>query len=528
MKTIKSISKVILISTIFCSLNLYTQDYPVSVGPAPFVYNTAQQSPLFDEMIGTRYFTQISSSPTFQFGKAFMENCTFTNIGAPVTITFPGGLFYRNGVVYTWNQSAPYQLWSIDTVTGATTLLYNMTGVPMANLTGMCWDGTTMYGLCTSISASQLLSINMTTGAWTPIGTPSTSCEGGIMLLGRLGAGSKLYVMDIVADNSYIVNKTTGVFTLFAPLGININFGQDGSVDPNDNTIYVASYATGPELRKFDTATGGLGPALCTYPAQLTGIACTQSYNPSPIGTVQTFCRTGINVPINDHSTALDSIMVTLGNYNIIYDVNVRITNITHSWDSDLSIYLRKGNVGALIVDNVGGSGDNFINTVLNDSAMTPIASGTAPFTGSYIPSSSLTPFNFTNNSGDGYWKLVITDTATGDTGYLTGWCLIITYSILDGGIQTIEIPNYYFLEQNFPNPFNPVTNIKFGIPESGDVRLVVYDILGREVRTLMNEYKNPGTYDMKFDGAELASGIYFYSLQTIRGIETKRMLLIK
>jgi hypothetical protein len=98
----------------------------------------------------------------------------------------------------------------------------------------------------------------------------------------------------------------------------------------------------------------------------------------------------------------------------------------------------------------------------------------------------------------------------------------------LIGGIQTIEIPNYYFLNQNYPNPFNPVTNIKFGIPESGDVRLVVYDILGREVKTLMNEFKNPGTYEVQFDATELASGIYFYSLQTQRGIETKKMLMIK
>ena len=91
-----------------------------------------------------------------------------------------------------------------------------------------------------------------------------------------------------------------------------------------------------------------------------------------------------------------------------------------------------------------------------------------------------------------------------------------------------MEIPNYYFLNQNYPNPFNPVTNIKFGIPESGNVRLVVYDILGKEVTTLLNERKNPGTYEVKFDASQLASGIYFYSLQTERVTETKRMLLVK
>ena len=105
---------------------------------------------------------------------------------------------------------------------------------------------------------------------------------------------------------------------------------------------------------------------------------------------------------------------------------------------------------------------------------------------------------------------------------------MLITYQPFFGGIQTIEIPNYYFLNQNYPNPFNPVTNIKFGIPESGNVRLVVYDILGREVATLMNERKNPGTYEVNFDASQLASGIYFYSLQTERVTETKRMLLVK
>jgi len=527
MKTKITLFSIILILAV-AATELYSQDAPHSVGPAPIVNDNTPFVHQDDAAIGTRYFVQVSSSPTFTLGKAFMESCTVTNIGSPVPITFPGGMMYRNGVVYTYNQSAPYQLWTMDTVSGVTTLLFNMTGVPQTNLTGMMWDGTTVYGLSTSITQSQIFTINMTTGVCTPIGTASATCAGGIMLLGRMGAASALYVLDIVADNSYRVNKTTGAFTLIGPLGININFGQDGSVDPNDNTIYVACYSTGPELRKWDTASGGFGPVLCTYTAQITGMACVAMGGTPPVNPQTTICRTGINLPIPDHGTMLDSVQVALGSNSIIYDVNVRITNVTHTWDSDLTFYLRKGNTGAIIINKVGGSGDNFVNTVLNDSATTPIASGTAPFTGSYIPSSPLAPFNFTGGLGEGYWKLAITDTAGGDTGVLTGWCLIITYSTPLGGIQTLEIPNYYFLNQNYPNPFNPVTNIKFGIPESGNVRLVVYDILGREVTTLMNEHKNPGTYEVKFDASQLASGIYFYSLQTERVTETKRMLLVK
>jgi subtilisin-like proprotein convertase family protein len=483
-----------------------------------------------NDRIGTRAFVQVvGSASTFQFGRTFLESCSRTEIGAPFTISnFPGGLVYRNGIVYTWNQNAPFQFWAIDTVTGVHTLIFNLANVPFSNLTGMCWDGTNMYGLANNTTQSQLVIINMSTGVCLPVGLPSPVTKGSVTLIGRSGVQYSLFVLDVYSDSLYKVNKQTGVFTPVGPLGVNINLGQDGSVDPNDQTFYILANSTFYDLRKLDTATGTLGPVLCTYTAQPTGIACIPSILFPPFGTQTSICRTGMNVPINDHGTARDSIQVALGTSIFIHDVNVRITSITHTWDSDLTFYLRKGNVGAVIINKVGGSGDNFINTVLNDSATIPIASGTAPFTGTYIPSSPLAQFNFPSGLGDGYWKLAITDTVTGDTGSLLGWCLIITYTILDGGIQTIEIPNFYFLEQNYPNPFNPVTNIKFGIPETGNVRLVVYDILGREVTTLMNEHKNPGTYEVKFNASQLASGIYFYSLQTERVTETKRMLLIK
>ena len=288
------------------------QDVQNSVGPAPVSNNVSQyQDPMLTDQIGTRAFTQLSTTPTFQFGKLFMESCVPTNIGTAFTITFPGGLMYRNGIVYTWNQSAPFQLWSIDTVTGVHTLVFNMTGVPQANFTGMCWDGTTVYGISTSITQSQIFTINMTTGACTPLGAASSVCAGAISLLGRPGAQYSLFSPDIVADNLYKWNKTNGAVTLVGPLGQNINFGQDGGVDPNDNKFYTMSYTTAPQLRVLDTATGTLGPVLCTYTAQATGIALKGSAAPPPVGcTVVQICRTGLVIPIPDHQTARDSIVV--------------------------------------------------------------------------------------------------------------------------------------------------------------------------------------------------------------------------
>jgi hypothetical protein len=91
-----------------------------------------------------------------------------------------------------------------------------------------------------------------------------------------------------------------------------------------------------------------------------------------------------------------------------------------------------------------------------------------------------------------------------------------------------IEIPENYYLSQNFPNPFNPTTNIGFKITTAGLVSLKVYDILGREVTVLVNEYKQPGVFKVDFNASSLASGIYFYTLTAADFVSTKKMVLLK
>jgi len=94
---------------------------------------------------------------------------------------------------------------------------------------------------------------------------------------------------------------------------------------------------------------------------------------------------------------------------------------------------------------------------------------------------------------------------------------------------------NDYRLEQNFPNPFNPATNLEFGIfpkgllrSELGFVSLKVYDVLGNEVATLVNEKKNPGSHKVSFDGSNFSSGIYYYKLSVDNFSDTKKMILLK
>jgi ligand-binding sensor domain-containing protein len=90
------------------------------------------------------------------------------------------------------------------------------------------------------------------------------------------------------------------------------------------------------------------------------------------------------------------------------------------------------------------------------------------------------------------------------------------------------NIPNHFELKQNYPNPFNPSTTLSFVIGHSSFVDLKVYDVLGREVATLVNEEKPAGNYQVKFNAANLPSGIYIYKLQAGSLTETKKMILLK
>ncbi|HCA43159.1 MAG TPA: hypothetical protein DEP28_07895 [Bacteroidetes bacterium] len=90
------------------------------------------------------------------------------------------------------------------------------------------------------------------------------------------------------------------------------------------------------------------------------------------------------------------------------------------------------------------------------------------------------------------------------------------------------ELADRYFLNQNFPNPFNPTTKIKFGIKESGIVNLNIYDISGKLVKSLINQNMNAGVYTIDVDGSSLSSGVYFYEIKTSNFIQTNKMLLVK
>ena len=90
------------------------------------------------------------------------------------------------------------------------------------------------------------------------------------------------------------------------------------------------------------------------------------------------------------------------------------------------------------------------------------------------------------------------------------------------------DIQNNFQLEQNFPNPFNPATTIRYALPRRAYVSLSIFNTLGQQLTTLVNEIQEAGHHDVRFDANGLASGVYFYRLQAADYIATKRFILIR
>jgi hypothetical protein len=138
--------------------------------------------------------------------------------------------------------------------------------------------------------------------------------------------------------------------------------------------------------------------------------------------------------------------------------------------------------------------------------------------------------FSQVSGTTNGLFGVSFTDANNGTAVGYNGTILRTT----DGGASFFEekdideIPKAYYLSNNYPNPFNPSTKIKYSVPQTSQVQIKVFDVLGNEITTLVNEEKPTGTYELDWNAENLPSGVYFYQLRAGSFVETKKMVLMK
>lgn len=211
-------------------------------------------------------------------------------------------------------------------------------------------------------------------------------------------------------------------------------------------------------------------------------------------------------------------------------DVNVFV-GVGHIFANDVSVSLKNPSGSTTVVLFPGGSADVGMNvmTVFDDLADSSISSTLkAPFSPRVRPSNPLSAFNGQNAAG--WWKITVTDiTPAANDGRLYGWGIQFNNQTLVGIENNYTgIAERFSLSQNYPNPFNPSTTIKYSLAKDVNVKILLFDILGREIQTLTNEFQKAGSYEMLFNARSLSSGTYFYKILAGDFVETKKMLLVK
>jgi subtilisin-like proprotein convertase family protein len=293
-----------------------------------------------------------------------------------------------------------------------------------------------------------------------------------------------------------------------ATTGINGSFNSGGT-----NNCRISAF-------RNETSTGALSNSFIAHATVDNRFTGGTTPNPFPSGYI---IKTS-SKPINDNASTFDTIHVN--GSAALSSIEVFMA-IRHTYCGDLSLTLKapNGQTRDLSSGN-GGTGEDMLTIFVDGSTAITTSAFYPPW--SNVAGPEVTMGNFGSTNIQGNWILEVHDGAGGDTGNIIGWGLRF-----NGAVTNIEpisntVPGTYALHQNYPNPFNPVTNIRFDIPKASNVKLVVYDILGREVKTLVNEFKNPGAYELQFDASNIASGTYFYKIEAGDFVQIKKMVLVK
>ncbi len=390
----------------------------------------------------------------------------FTNIAPMVAPGFlSSGTFGPTGILY-FTDTVTGELYTVDTGTGALTLV-GPTGVGLNGIT-YDWSTDTFWG----VDATSLYTVDVATGATTLVG-PFGLGGGELMIDVAVSCAGEMYAYDLISNVFYSINPATGAATLIGDIGFDANFGQGMSYDHAAGILYLSAFNlttnTG-QLRTVDVATG------------MTTLLFDWGFEQVAAFAIDNQCAAPPNTPTN-----LTTEVISATQINIYWQDN--------SSNED----------GFRIERNSAGENWTEIATVgVNENSYGDIG---------------LTP-------NKEYCYRVRAYNAAGNSEFSNAECATTTPTAVEDEFS--GIPSEFGLFDNYPNPFNPSTSINYRTPVKSFVSLKVYDMLGKEVATLVNEEKGVGTYKIDFNATSLPSGIYFYRLQAGSFVETKKMVLMK
>ena len=163
-----------------------------------------------------------------------------------------------------------------------------------------------------------------------------------------------------------------------------------------------------------------------------------------------------------------------------------------------------------LCLTSAAGLGQNQIKTSVFGNGATTISGSNNRIAGTLGQNLIGVSSNSNNTSNAGFW-------------YQTVDLITSVEQITDDGL-----PKEFRLEQNYPNPFNPTTTIQFSVPKASNVTIKIYDVIGRQVATLIDDEYQPGQYKVVFEAGQLATGLYIYRIQAGDFRETKKLMFLK
>ena len=495
-----------------------------------------------------RWFGQ--NAITSFFTKGFLNSTgSYTNMSLGSFGLFGAMEFSNTGTLYCIDleENSPLQI--LDTAVGDLFTVGTITGLGSELVLSLSFNtvNNTMYLTTLGLGGDKLYTLDLITRAATFVANLGQNYFG----IAINNAGQCYGISN--SDNLYSIDLISGISTLIGPIGFDANFIQGLSFDRQTDILWYASFNKvnlRGELRTVNLVTGTTNLITPFNPtAQITGFAIPYYTAPPPPieGSITVTRNQQVHFPDNGGNVnpAVDNIEITGIDGNVeIKKITLTLNQVIHSWVGDLRFWLTKDNNVDTSISRIGWTGtgfgiscNNFISTTLSDSAgltniqniPTACDGGFTQASGSFNPKEPFSQFQNSGVNPNGTYTLRISDNAAGDTGSLRSWTLKIDYDFITGVNNNVtSIANDYSLSQNYPNPFNPSTKIAYSIPTNGLVTLKIYNILGKEVQTLVSEVKSAGSYEVSFNAASLSSGVYFYKLESGDFIDTKKMFLLK